>query len=201
MPRANPQTRIEILDAAQRLMLAKGFAAVSVEEICKAAGLTKGGLFHYFKSKEELGRAVLERFCRNGAKAQQEAPFVAKADPLERFCGLIDFIIQAVRDPVKNGCLVGVFSQELPHTGPAIQALCARAFAQWAAGLKATLDEAKKKYAPRAKIDTQSLAEHFIAVYEGALVLAKARNDVAPVKQCLLHCQQYVQILFGKKPG
>ena len=61
MPRtANPQTRAKLLDAAEELMLRKGFAAASVDDICASARVTKGSFFHYFKNKDvdKIHRAI-----------------------------------------------------------------------------------------------------------------------------------------------
>ncbi|MGH2670894.1 MAG: TetR/AcrR family transcriptional regulator, partial [bacterium] len=68
---ATPPSKARLLDAAERLMLAKGFEATTVDEICGAAKLTKGGFFHYFHSKEDLGRQLLERFCASGSRMHE----------------------------------------------------------------------------------------------------------------------------------
>lgn len=50
-------TRQGLIDTAVRLMLKQGFAATSVDLICKEAGMTKGSFFHHFGSKEAIGKA------------------------------------------------------------------------------------------------------------------------------------------------
>jgi TetR/AcrR family transcriptional repressor of nem operon len=62
MPRSNTQTgaRPKLLDAALSVIRTKGYSATSVDELCAAAGVTKGAFFHYFKSKDELGVAAEE---------------------------------------------------------------------------------------------------------------------------------------------
>lgn len=201
----HPPTKEKLLDAAQRLMLAKGFEATSVEEICEEASLTKGSFFHYFESKEELGKAVLEHFCEAKMREFQAAPFLKKTDPLERVYGQIDFTIEMSKkkkmkdDPgARDGCLVGTFTQELSTTHPAIRSLCAQKFAQWTGGFKQELDAAKAKYAPHAHLDTRSVAEHFLAVLEGSILLAKAKQDPSVVGQNLQHFKQYLRSLFGR---
>mgnify|MGYP003395515101 CR=1 FL=1 len=94
MAKAQPPTREKLLDSAQQLMLAKGFVATTVDEICDAAGVTKGSFFHYFKSKEDLGKVVLERFCQVRLQLMQGSPSQKKKDPLERIYGLVDFAIE-----------------------------------------------------------------------------------------------------------
>lgn len=192
-------TQEKLLDAAQRLMLAKGFAATTVDEICDAAGLTKGSFFHYFENKEHLGKAVLERFCTSVFQRMQEGPFHKKRDPLQRVYGYVDFLRKMSGHPLADkGCLLGTFAQELSDTHPEIRAACAQRFAEWAGAVKRDLDEAKAKYAPKARVDTQSLAEHFIAVLEGSLILAKAKQDRRMVAQNLQHFKRYVQRLFAR---
>lgn len=176
MAKPNPATRESLLEAAQQLMLAQGFTATTVDQICEAASVTKGAFFHYFSSKDELAKATFDRFCRRGGERYQSAPFLKKSDPLERLNGYVDFTIAQAKRAVRDSCLVGMFSQELADSRPEFRTMCEGAFAQWAAGLKTMLDEVKKRHAPRASIDTQSLAEHFIAVFEGSLILAKAQN-------------------------
>jgi TetR/AcrR family transcriptional repressor of nem operon len=194
--RASP-AKERLLNAAQRLMLAKGFAATTVDEMCAAAGLTKGGFFHHFGSKDELGEAVLEHFVAARARAMRAGSFTRKRDPLKRVYGYLDFIIEMAGQPgAPSGCLLGTFAQELSDTHPRIRAQCARHFAGWTALFKRDLDEAKAKHAPRAALDTQGLAEHFIAVLEGALILAKVKQDRRLVAEHVRHFKRYINSLF-----
>lgn len=193
-------TKEKLLDAAQRLMMAKGYPATTVDEICEAAGLTKGSFFHYFESKEELGKAVLERYVSFKQQTWRSAPFVKKSDPLQRVYGYLDFAVQLHKKPEgQNGCLLGHFAQELSDTYPEIRSLCAERFSQWAKVFKRHLDEARTKYAAKRSIDTQSLAEHFIAVLEGSLILAKAKQDRRMLKKNLQHFKQYLKSLFERQ--
>ena len=54
--------RSHILDAGRRIIAAKGFAGVGLNEILRAAGVPKGSFYHYFPSKEGYGRALLDRY-------------------------------------------------------------------------------------------------------------------------------------------
>ena len=194
----NPASKEKLLDAAESLMLAKGFEATSVDEICAAAGLTKGSFFHYFETKEGLAKVALERFCQRQQERMQAAPFHKNSDPLARIEAMLDFMAEMAKSQGVQGCLLGTFSQELCETTPEIQACCAEQFRAWTKGLKQMLDEAKKKYAPRVAVDTHSLAEHVITVLEGSLILAKAKRDPKVVAEGLGHVKRYVQGVFGK---
>jgi TetR/AcrR family transcriptional repressor of nem operon len=196
-PPTPSHAREKLLDAAQRLMLIKGYPATTIDEICAAAKLTKGSFFHYFESKEDLGKALLDRYASSGQRMEWSALRVNNRDPLERVYGYLDFSARLYQRPHgRNGCLLGNFAQELSETHPEIRSLCAERFDEWAATFKQTLDEAKRKHRPRATLDTQSLAEHFIAVLEGSLILGKAHRDMGIVRKNLRHFKKYLKMIF-----
>ena len=196
-PQAFSLTKQKLLEAAQKLMLARGYPVTTLDDICASARVTKGSFFHYFKSKEDLGKAVLEHFMTHQFQAMQGAAFIRKRDPLARVYGYVDFAIDISKDPAMvHGCLLGSFAQDLSDTHPRIRQQCGHYFDQWAAVLKRDLDAAKAEYAPRTTFDTQSLAEHFIAVVEGALILVKVKKDTKILEKQLRHFKRYLQSLF-----
>jgi TetR/AcrR family transcriptional regulator, transcriptional repressor for nem operon len=192
-------TREKLLEAAQELMLAKGFTATSVDEVCAAAGLTKGSFFHYFEGKEHLGRVVAERFFSARKELFRSAPYRQFKDPLERVFGHVDFLLEMSRSPsAGKGCLLGTFAQELSTTYPAIRSVCEGCFSAQADSVKQDLEEARSLYAPDARWSPQSLAEHLIAVVQGALILAKVKQDPRVLEESLLHFREYLKCVFGK---
>ncbi len=70
------KTRKLLISAAKKLFVAKGFAATSTPEIVKAAGVTRGALYHHFEDKKDLLRAVVEQDC---AAVGEEIERVAQA--------------------------------------------------------------------------------------------------------------------------
>jgi TetR/AcrR family transcriptional repressor of nem operon len=198
--REHPPTKEKLLDAAQRLMLAKGFAATSVQELCEEAQLSKGSFFHYFDSKEQLGKEVLQRFCRAMQERLKHASFRAERDPVERLDGMLEFMMQMSKEPIaKQGCLLGSFSQELSQTHPEIRRCCAEQFQQWTEEFKRELDAAKAHYVPKVRIDTESLAQLYIAIVEGSLILAKAQQETSMVAENLRHFKRYLHSLFRQQ--
>jgi TetR/AcrR family transcriptional repressor of nem operon len=196
MAKPNPAARDALLEASQRLMLAQGYLGTSIDQVCQAVGVTKGALLHYFGTKEELAGATLERFTRKGGEAYAAAEFLGRSDPLERLEGYIDHTAALFQHPIENACLIGLFSQELSGTHPEIRQRCQEAFGAWSAALREMLDQVKSRYGRRRKVDTASLADHFVAVFEGAVTLARARGDVAPVRESLDHFKRYVRAVL-----
>src|SRR3954451_12984327 len=75
-------TRRGLMEAAQELFASEGYVDVSIDEICRRARVTKGALYHHFRDKRDLFRAVFGEV--EGEWADELATLVAeKRDPLE----------------------------------------------------------------------------------------------------------------------
>jgi TetR/AcrR family transcriptional repressor of nem operon len=194
-----PDTKRKLLDAAMQLMLRQGFSATTVDQVCAEADLTKGSFFHYFKSKDEIGEAVLDHFFARQQQQFGEAKFNTLTDPLEKLHGLLDFITESVRGTSKTpGCLLGNFAQELAHTHPRIRAQSDDKFTRFAQSIQTMLREAKAKYCPKASFDPVGVAVMFVSLLQGSMLVAKARQDKALMVENLEHFRSYVETLFGK---
>ncbi|KAF0244517.1 MAG: TetR family transcriptional [Planctomycetota bacterium] len=201
MPRTaalNPKTREKLLDAATSLMLSQGYNGTSVDAICAEAGVTKGSFFHYFESKDELGRAALQRFCTK-MEWKFELAIGLDKDPWKRVLGYLDAVEQIAKDPeASRGCLLGGFAAEMCDCNSAIRSQCCSGFRSWTEKFGEVLAAAKKSVAPRAAWDPHEVAEHFIAVLEGSLLLTKAQRDPAVVARNVRHFRAYLKGLCGK---
>jgi TetR/AcrR family transcriptional repressor of nem operon len=195
---AESLTRNKLLDAAQELMLTKGYVATSVDEVCQAAGLTKGSFFHYFPGKEDLGIAVAQRFYDLKREAFEAAAYRRLEDPLDRVFGHLDFLIEMVQSPMASkGCLLGTFVQELSQTHPNIRSTCAACLEESIGNLVRDLEQARTRHAPQTTWNARSLAEHLLAVTQGAIILAKARQDTKVIQESLEHFKRYLQGVFA----
>ena len=92
MPRDGTQTRQRILDSAEHLVLDRGLAATSIDDVLAGASVSKGAFFHHFPTKNHLARALVERYAANDVAFLQE--FMARAeaesdDPAEQ---LVTFV-------------------------------------------------------------------------------------------------------------
>lgn len=196
--KANPDTRQALLDAARVHFLRQGYTATRIDDICAEAGITKGALFHYFDSKEALGRAALECWVEDGARAFGSGDYLKEPDPLKRALGFVDFAIELSHaDP--PGCIAGIFTQELAPTDDKVRAVCAKAFTEMRDGFEQLVAQAKARYAPDALFDPRSLAQHMFAVHQGAMILARAYQRPEIVAEHLRHFRAYLEAQF--RPG
>ena len=190
-------TQEKLFDAARDLMLEKGFVATTVDEICEAAGVTKGSFFHYFDSKEDLAKQLVVRFAKGMGKTFENA-CCSEKDPLDRVYTYIDCAIEHSKKPESKGCLIGTFAQELSESHPEIRNICSDIFQKSGESMKADLAAAKEKYAPKSKIDVLSLAETFTATVQGSMILMKAKKDKSVMRRTLTHYRQYLKTIFGR---
>jgi AcrR family transcriptional regulator len=106
--RDSTETRGKFLAAATDVIRAKGYTATTVDDICAAAGLTKGSFFHHFESKEQLGIAAVEQFNAMATELFGSAPYQAKDDPRDRIFGYIDLRIALLTGEISQyTCLIG----------------------------------------------------------------------------------------------
>src|ERR1700677_2324246 len=91
-PQTLSEPKTKLLDAALGVIRAKGYTATTVEDICQAAGVTKGSFFHHFKTKEQLAIEAAAHFGRLAGKLF-DAPYRDAPDPLDRVLGYVDLRI------------------------------------------------------------------------------------------------------------
>ena len=187
-----------LLDAAVDVIRAKGYSATRVEDICAAAGLTKGAFFHHFASKEACALAAAAHFAARADAVFDAAPYRELSDPAARILGYIDFRKAILQGELPQfTCLLGTMVQEAYETHPAIRAACDRYISEHADRLADDLAAAKALYAPQAPWRPDSLALFTQAVLQGAFVLAKAKHGPEIAADCLDHLSRYVESLLA----
>jgi TetR/AcrR family transcriptional repressor of nem operon len=196
---AQPDGRSRLLDAAMQAIRERGYSATTVDDICGAAGVTKGALFHHFKSKEELGIAAAAHFSAMAARLFGEAPFNELADPLDRLLGYVDFRAAILTGPIAEfTCLLGTMVQETYDTHPAIRDACATYIDRHAARVGEDIAAAKALYAPDAPWSAESLGLYTQAVLQGSFILAKAKGGPEVARDCVAHLRRYILQLFHR---
>jgi TetR/AcrR family transcriptional repressor of nem operon len=197
---AKPSARNKLLDAAFAAIRTKGYAATTVDELCTAAGVTKGAFFHHFKTKDALAVAAADHWSEVTGALFASAPYHDAPDPLDRVLGYIDFRKAILKGAVPEfTCLVGTMVQEAYATHPEVRAACARAICGHAEKLEADLAEAIKKHHIEADWTPSSLALHTQAVLQGAFILAKAKGGPQVAADSIDHLRRYVELLFHRR--
>lgn len=169
-------TQRKIINAAERLILRRGYEATSLNDVVTSAGVSKGALFHYFKSKQAVSRSVLEKY----ANEQIFAPLqrnVNAAPSVKQ--GLLDWLQESYNAYAQwkftGGCLLGNFALELADRDENMREQLKQIFLQWENQLVGFL----KPLAADGKLtmEPRQLARLLIAAYEGAIMSTKVHKD------------------------
>jgi TetR/AcrR family transcriptional regulator, transcriptional repressor for nem operon len=196
-----PGVKARLIDAAMTIVRQKGYSATSIDDLCKAAGVTKGAFFHHFASKEALAVAGAEQWT---ARAEQLIfslpPWTRIEDPLERLIAHIDFRLTMLDGPVEAfTCFVGTMVQETFATNDAIRAACDLSISTYAKRLAEDIQAAIDKYGIGNRVTALDLAYHIQAVLQGAFIMAKAKGDPTIARASVTHLKRYVAMLFSKE--
>ena len=202
MPTASGSSRERFLDAAVSVIRSRGLHATTVDDLCSAAGLSKGAFFHHFASKEELAIAAAEHWSVTTSRRFADAGYHEHADPADRVLGYLDFRASLIGAEIGSyTCLVGTMVQEAYATHPAIRDACAASIVGHAETLEADIAAALLGADPHTNdVATRaaSLARHTQAVLQGAFVVSKALDDPKVARDSVRHLRHYFELLFHR---
>jgi TetR/AcrR family transcriptional repressor of nem operon len=189
--------RILILDAAVEIIRSKGLNATTVDELCAAAGVTKGAFFHHFATKQALAVAAAQYWSETTGQLFAAALYHDHADPVERIFGYLDLRAGLITGtPAHYTCLAGTMAQEAFETSPDVRAACAASIFGHADTLETDFAEALDAAGAGPDVGAASLARFTQTVLQGAFVLSKAADDPAMVLDSIDHLRRYLEFLF-----
>ncbi len=176
------RTRSEILDAAGRLMRARGVAGVSVSQIMSEAGLTHGGFYAHFKSKEALFEEVVGQDFDFRNQLDNLANRPDLADKNRALIASEYYLDPAMSEKVAKACTMAASAQEVARSKPGTKAAFGRALRRLVKTFSASTG---------GKADTtipESNAMAAIATCVGGLVLARSLSDQQQIEDLLAAC-------------
>lgn len=184
--------RPALLDAALGVFRAKGYGGASVDDLCRAAGVTKGAFFHHFPSKEALAIAAADHFGRMADGLFADAPFRAAPRAADRVLGYVALRAALMQGPIESWtCYAGTLTQEVWASHPAIREAAAAEILGHAARLEPDFAQALAE-AGEDPAQAPGLSRHVQAVLQGAFVLAKAAGDPAPARESADHLLRHL---------
>jgi len=197
MTEARHASKIKLLEAALRVIRAKGYTATRVEDLCEAAGVTKGSFFHHFESKEELALEAAAYWDEMTSRLFLGSSYHGMPAARERLLAYIDLRKALLRGELPEfTCLMGTMVQEVYQTEPAIRDACTKCIEGHARTLEADIAEAMRDCGVKADWSPASLALHTQAVIQGAFILAKGRGSAEIAAESLDHLRRYLELLF-----
>jgi TetR/AcrR family transcriptional repressor of nem operon len=201
-PKRPSDTKERLLVLAESAVMAKGFAATSIEELITAAGITKSGFFYHFKDKGALAEALMQRYLaqdkvlladifRRGDELNE--------DPLHGFLVGLRLFAELMANLPANypGCLAASFAYQDQLFNKEIRALNASGILGWRKRFRERLELIAERYPPKQEVDLEVLADMAATLVEGGLVMGRMLKDPTILPRQILLYRDLVRFIFA----
>jgi AcrR family transcriptional regulator len=189
--------RRRVLDVAAESFQARGYNATTMHDIVRAAQTTGGATYHHFPTKKSLAIAVIrERVARSVDETWIKPMSTARSTLDGVLTAFAEVIASVEQRRVVAGCQTSNLALELALADEEFRVALHTVFEQWRDAIASRI---RSEQAAGAFDDTDAdeLATFIIASYSGAMAIAKAAQDSAPLKSCAL---QLARVMSRRRP-
>jgi len=184
-------TRNTIIRIGTDLISRQGFNATGIDAILKDAGVPKGSFYHYFKSKEEFGLAVIEHFSERFEYRLNTFLNDEDETPLNRIHYFLESSLARVtQNQCTKGCLIGNLGQEMADLNERFREQLETIFQMWRERFAACLREAQHRGELSGGIDPDVVAGFILSGWEGAILRSKVMKSPQPMRD-------FIEVLFA----
>jgi len=190
-------TRDQILDAAARLIHLRGYHCTSLDDVLRESGVGKGNFYYYFKSKEELGYAIIDRVMQAFIVRALDPVFTdSSADPVAQIHQFLDRVLESQRQRnCVGGCPIGNLASELSDVHEGFRQRLAGIFEVWRSRLTEVLSRCDEIGGRATRgFDPSAVAQFLVAALEGAILLTKVTKDIAIMERCVDQLKQHLTL-------
>jgi TetR/AcrR family transcriptional regulator, transcriptional repressor for nem operon len=194
-------TRERLLELAESAVLAKGFAATSIEELIAAAGISKSGFFYHFKDRGELAKGLLLRYLRQDRELLDSIfrrGDDLNEDPLHGFLVGLKLFAEMLADLPRAhpGCLAASFAYQDQLFNAELRKVNADGMLAWRNRFRERLRAIAGSYPPRHEVDLDALADTAYTLVEGGLILGRVLQDNTILPRQILLFRDFVRMIF-----
>ena len=195
------QTRERILDIAQDAVLHKGFAGTSIDEIICEAGITKSGFFYHFRDKNDLAKALLQRYLDNEwtmfDQLFKQADELSE-DPLHSFLIFLKLFADMMADLPNGhpGCLVASYVYQDHLFSRDVREMTTEGHRIWRERFRERLDRIAARYPARIEVNLDDMADMLSAVADGGIILSKSLRDPSVLPRQIMQYRAFVKLVF-----
>ena len=194
-------TRQKLMDIAERLILDSGYSAMSIEQVIGEAGITKGGFFYHFDSKNALVLALMQRYREAESfvfSGLFERSRELTPDPLQQMLVFVKLFAEMMADMERlhPGCLVASMTYESQQVNEQVRAITAEIVLDWRRLFGEKIENINRVYSPNIPVSSDDLADMLSAVMEGGIMLSRALGDPAILEKQLLEYRSYIELLY-----
>jgi TetR/AcrR family transcriptional repressor of nem operon len=170
------KNRARVLEVAGTLFRKKGLDGIGDDDLMKGAGLTHGGFYANFKSKEDLMAQSCEHSLAELVEDWSKVADGTNGDPLTAV--VAGYLSTSHRDDPGNGCVLAALGADLARKSPAIRHGVTE-------GMRRFIELLTRIVPGRSRVACRKRALAMYASLVGAMVLARAVDDPALSKEIL----------------
>ncbi len=188
-------TKQEIIEAASRLMHLKGFNHTSIDDVLKESGVGKGNFYYHFKSKEELGYAIIENNLQRFSEHVTGKAFGNHKDPLAQVEDFLDIILELHRQRnCAGGCPLGNLAMEMSDIHEGFRRKLQGIFESWRVQMATVLQKAQVSGQLSDRADPTVLGQFIVAAVEGGILLTKVKKDIRVLENCFRELKKHIRM-------
>jgi TetR/AcrR family transcriptional regulator, transcriptional repressor for nem operon len=187
MPKTKADSRTRLLQAAEKTTYLYGFGSTSIADIAEEAKVPLGNVYYYFKTKDEIGGAIVELRVSRFKELLRELD--QAESPKERLCGFVDIKIRNREALARGGCPVGTLCSELQKCGGAAAKKSRALFAEALSWMETQFDALGKA------AHSRGLALHLLSATQGVSVLAHTFHDAAMIEMEAQRLKEWIRAL------
>lgn len=187
MSKKKADNQMRLLQAAEKTTYRFGFGNTAIADIAKEARIPLGNVYYYFKTKDEIGDAIVGLRVARFKKLLQE--FDKAGSPKKRLCAFVQIKIKNREELARNGCPVGTLCSELRKLGGAAAEKSKILFAM-------ALDWMEKQFRDIGiGAGSRGLAVHLLSTTQGVSVLAHTFHDPSLIEMEAARLMDWIQAL------
>ena len=185
-------TRLMILQKAFELIYVKGYQTTSIDDIIATTKVTKGAFYYHFKTKDEMGLAIINEILKPTLTNSFIEPLQTEESPLEAIYNLMDNLLMKNEFlKVEYGCPASNFTQEMTPWNSEFNKALNELTQEWTKAITTTIERGKKNGTIRKDVNAKQVTIFVMSGYWGIRNLGKLENSkkvyVSYIKQLKIY--------------
>ena len=189
-------TRLTILNKAFELIYSKGYQTTSIDDIIATTQVTKGAFYYHFKTKDEMGIAIIEEILKPVMLENFIKPIEKSVNPLDDLYNMISYLL--LEDPflqVKYGCPVGNLTQEMTPWNNQFSKVLTELVDQWKNTILKIVAHAQTSGLIRKDVNGNQVAFFIMSGYWGIRNFGKLQDNNSSYLVYLKEFRNYLNSL------